>query len=145
MFSPAYSRSLGQAASFASAYRSVGVETSLADASPHKLIEMLFDGYMEALKQAQGYLASGQVELKGRALSKAARIVDEGLKASLNLKDGGRLAQDLHDLYAYLTLRLTLANVRNDPSVIAECERLMQPLCEAWKAIGPQVNAGRLN
>ncbi len=140
MFSPAYSRSLGQAASFAGAYRSVGVETGIADASPHKLIEMLFDGYMEALKQARGYLMSGQVELKGRALSKAARIVDEGLKACLNLKDGGRLAQDLNDLYAYLTLRLTLANVRNDASVIVECENLMEPLREAWKAIGSQVN-----
>lgn len=144
MFSPAYSRSLGQAASFAGAYRSVGVETGLADASPHKLIEMLFDGYMEALKQARGYLRGEQIELKGRALGKAARIVDEGLKASLNLKDGGRLAQDLHDLYAYLTLRLTLANVRNDENVIVECETLMQPLCEAWKAIGPQVH-GQMN
>lgn len=140
MFSPAYSRSLGQAAAFAGAYHAVGVETGLTDATPHKLIQMLFDGYMEALRQARGYMAEAQIEQKSRALSKAARIVDEGLKAALNLKEGGRLAQDLHDLYAYLSLRLTLANVRNDLGIVTECENLMEPLREAWLAIGPQVN-----
>lgn len=144
MFSPSYSRALGQASAFAGAYRRVSVETGVEDASPHRLVEMLFDGYIESLNQARGHLAAGQIELKGRALSRAARIVDEGLKAGLNLNEGGRLARDLNDLYAYLTLRLTLANVRNDASVIDECERLVEPLRDAWKAIGPQVN-GRAN
>jgi flagellar secretion chaperone FliS len=120
---------------FANAYRQVGAETAVTGASPHKLVAMLFDGFMDAITQARGALRSGQVETKGRAIGRAVRIVDEGLRASLDLRAGGALAQDLHDLYGYLTMRLTLANVRNDEAGLDECQRLMQPLREAWMSI----------
>ena len=68
------------------------------------------------------------------------RIVDEGLKASLNLSAGGALAADLSDLYAYVTLRLTQANLKNDAAALDECCRLMQPLRDAWSSIAPQVD-----
>ena len=93
------------------------------------------------LDQARGALRAGPVEVKGRALSRAARIVDEGLRAALDLRGGGELAADLHALYGYLTMRLTAANLRNDESLIDECQRLLAPLQDAWRAIGPQVAA----
>jgi flagellar protein FliS len=125
---------------FANAYRQIGNETGVAGATPHKLVAMLFDGYMDALAQAKGALRAGRVPAKCLAISKAARIVDEGLRASLDLQGGGELAQDLHDLYGYLSMRLTLANVRNDEAGLDECQRLMQPLREAWMAIAPQAD-----
>ena len=86
---------------------------------------------------AKGAMANGQIETKGRAISRAFRIVDEGLKASLDLRAGGPLAADLADLYAYITLRLTQANLRNDVLALDECLALIHPLREAWAAIGP--------
>jgi flagellar secretion chaperone FliS len=130
---------------FAAAYRQVGAETAVSGASPHKLVAMLFDGFMDALAQAQGAMRAGNYELKGRAIVRAIRIVDEGLRACLDLKGGGPLAQDLHDLYGYLEMRLTMANLRNEEAGLDECRRLMQPLREAWMSIGTQVenpNAG---
>ena len=100
---------------------------------------MLFDGYMEALSQARGAMRAGQVELKCRALSRAVRIVDEGLKSSLDMTGGGTLAADLSALYAYVTMRLTQANLHNDEARIEECRRLMQPLRDAWTSIAPEV------
>jgi flagellar protein FliS len=76
---------------------------------------------------------------KGVAIGHAVRIVDEGLKAALNLTDGGKLANDLADLYAFVCLRLTQANLRNDESLLDECQALLSPLREAWTAIGDQV------
>jgi flagellar protein FliS len=125
----------------AAAYRQVGTETAVSGASPHRLVAMLFDGFMDAIAQARGALRSGQVEAKGRAIGRAVRIVDEGLRACLDLKAGGALARDLHDLYGYLTMRLTLANVRNDEAGLDECQRLMEPLREAWASIAAQVDA----
>lgn len=125
-------------------YGRVGVETGVADASPHKLVAMLFDGFAQALAQAKGALREGRIEAKCSAIVRATRIVDEGLKASLDLPGGGPLAADLADLYAYITLRLTQANLRNDEAAIDECLRLMQPLREAWAAIAPQVQAPRV-
>lgn len=121
------------------AYRQVGVETSVEDASPHKLISLLFDGYMESISQARGAMRAGQIEQKGKAISRAARIVEEGLKASLNVAEGGALARDLHALYDYLARRLTLANIRNDEAMLDECASLVEPLRQAWREIGGRV------
>lgn len=121
----------------AGAYRQVGVSTGVAAASPHQLVQMLFDGFDEALTQALGSMRSGAVESKCRAIGRATRIVDEGLKASLNLDEGGALAADLRALYAYVGKRLLQAQLNNDTAALDECRRLMQPLREAWAAIAP--------
>jgi len=141
MFYAQTSSPFGRTGGMANAYRQVGVETSVHAASPHRLIAMLFDGYMDALTTARGAMRQGQVEIKGKAIGRAARIVDEGLKASLNMSQGGELAADLNDLYAYTTLRLTQANLRNDERALDECQRLIEPLRSAWSAIAAQVDA----
>jgi flagellar secretion chaperone FliS len=122
-------------------YSRVGVETGVQGASPHKLVAMLFDGYFESLMRAKAAMNAGQIELKGREIGRAVRIVEEGLKASLNLSAGGALAADLSELYAYVTLRLTQANLKNDTAALDECSALVKPLHEAWQSIASQVDA----
>ncbi len=122
-------------------YQQVGVESQLANASPHALVAMLFDGFMEALAQARGAIRSRDAVAKGMAIGRAVRIVEEGLRAGLDVRAGGSLARDLGGLYTYVTRRLTLANLRNDEAGIDECQRLMQPLREAWMAIGAEAGA----
>lgn len=136
MFAPAaVSRTSFNAAS--GAYRQIGVETGVADASPHRLIEMLFEGFNESVAQAFTAMQQGQFETKGRAIGRSVRIVDEGLKDALDLNAGGKLAQDLKALYTYIAMRLTQANLQNDPRALEECMRLMEPLRSAWVGIGP--------
>lgn len=120
--------------SLANAYQQIGLETATTNATPHKLIELLFEGFADAVARARGALL-------GRAIGHAARIVEEGLKAALNKKDGGRIAADLDALYAYIGVRLTYANLHNDLEALDECARLMEPVRSAWSAIGPQVTA----
>ena len=136
--SPAASRQLGGMS------RQVGVETQVSGATPPALVMMLFDGYLDAVAQARGALREGRTEAKGQAIGRAVRILEEGLRAGLNLKSGGALAADLDDLYSYLARRLTLANVRNDEAALDECQRLVQPLREAWLSITPQANSAGL-
>ncbi len=124
-----------------SMYRQVSLETGIAGASAHRLVAMLFEGFMEALAQAKGGIREGRIEVKGRAIGRAVRIVEEGLRASLDKRAEGTLAQDLDDLYAYLTMRLTLANLRDDEAALDECQRLMLPLQAAWSAIAPDAAA----
>ena len=119
------------------AYVRTGLESRVAEADPHTLVALLFDGLFESIAQARGALRSGDMAAKGRALGRAVGIVDEGLRAALDLKAGGTLARDLHDLYAYVTMRLTRANLHNDEALLDECVELMQPLREAWLAIRP--------
>jgi flagellar protein FliS len=114
----------------------------VATASPHQLVAMLFDGFVVAVNRARGAIRGGDIALKGESIGHALRIVDEGLKSALNLKDGGKLAGDLSDLYAYICVRLTQANLRSDEALLEECLALMQPLREAWNAIAGQVEPG---
>lgn len=119
----------------ATLYAKVGLETDVQAASPHRLVAMLFDGAFEAMNQATQAIQAGNVEVKARALSRAVRIIDEGLRAGLDLS-AGQLAVDLRELYGYVCMRLTQANLRSDPSAIEECQRLLTPVREAWNAIG---------
>jgi len=125
---------------FAGAYRTVGVETGVAAASPHQLVTMLFDGFNAAIAEARVALAKGEVEAKCKALGRALRIVDEGLKAPLDAA-GGTLSEKLSSLYAYVSLRLTQANLTNDVAALDECVKLLEPVRSAWVAIGPTAAA----
>ena len=143
MFATMSAASSNRPSPFTSAYRQVGAETAIAAASPHRLISMLFDAYMDAIAKARGAMRAGQVEVKAQAIGHAVRIIDEGLRASLDLEAGGALAADLSGLYSYLTTRLTLANLRNDEALLDECQRLVAPLREAWAEIASQVGEQR--
>lgn len=119
-------------------YQQVNLDSQLqGDASPHQMITMLFDGLFESLARARGAMRAHDIETKGRAIGRAVAIVDEGLRAALDLQQGGPLARDLHDLYAYVTTRLTHANLKNDERALDECALLMTPVREAWAAIRP--------
>ena len=139
MFAPALAR--GTTSAFSNAYRQVGIETGASTASAHQLIQMLFDGFRDAVAEARGALLAGRIETKQRAIVRAVRIVNEGLTQGLNLEGGGNLANDLQALYSYVAIRLTHANVHNDMAALEECDRLMEPLRSAWLAIGPQAAA----
>lgn len=126
---------------FAGEYRQVHAQTSVGSASAHHLITLLFDAFVGAVHQARGAIRERNFESRARSVTQAVRIVQEGLRAGLNLNAGGRLAADLNDLYAYVCTRLLQANVRNDESALDECLRLIQPLREAWAAIGSSAAA----
>jgi flagellar secretion chaperone FliS len=120
-------------------YTNVSVEGAAGDKSGHELVTLLFDGLVGAIARARGAMQQADIEGKSRAIDNALRIIGEGLRAGLNLKEGGTLARDLNELYAYIEFRLTQANLRNDPQALAECTTLVKTLAEAWREIGPQV------
>ena len=121
-------------------YTDVGVQGAAAsDNASHALVGMLFDAALGALARARGAIQQGDIEAKSQAIRKALAIIGEGLRASLNVAQGGSLARDLDRLYGYIELRLTQANLRNDEAAIEECAALLRPVHEAWQQIGPQV------
>ena len=123
---------------FSASYRDLDLETSVAQADPHKLIEMLFDGAASAIAQARRALSEGRIPAKGEATGRAVRILDEGLKASLDAR-GGELAANLKSLYEYMSHRLLQANLSNDDAKYAEVSRMLDQLRDSWKRIASQV------
>lgn len=123
-------------------YARVAAESSVGSADPHQLIHMLYDGALAAVHQARAHLQARRVPDKGTAISKAVRIIDEGLKISLDRNAGGELATRLLELYDYLVMRLLQANLRNDEAALVEVAQRLSELRDAWAQIRPQVAPG---
>lgn len=119
-------------------YSSVKTHTNVLDASPHRLIQMLFEGCLERIAQAKGAMLQNQIARKGELISKAINIIG-GLQGSLNDKEGGDLAANLESLYDYIERRLLVANLENDPDILDECGRLLSELKSGWDAIANEV------
>jgi len=120
----------------ASAYKKIGVETSVDQASAHDLVDMLFDALLVAVGSARNALQGGDIKSKCVHIVTAVRILEEGLKGALNLEQGGALAANLQELYGYCVLRLTQANARNDVAALDEVMRLIEPVASGWKQMG---------
>jgi len=120
----------------AQAYARVGLETGVVAANPHRLVLMLFDGAICALSDADMHLTEGRTAQKGEAISRALAIINEGLKASLDHAQGGKIAGDLGDLYDYMSRRLLNASLRNDRAAMLEVAQLLGELRQSWAAIG---------
>ena len=129
MYSPVSARS-------ANAYQRVGVETEVPQADPHRLVMMLFDGLLSNIAAARGALARGDIKTKCQHVGVAVRILEEGLKGTLNLVEGGEIAQNLERLYDFCVLRLTHANARNDDAIFKEVIDVLTPIADGWKQIG---------
>lgn len=120
--------------SHASAYRQLDVETSLEDASPHRMIELLYDGAIDAIRRALTAISRGDVAARGEAVGRAIRIIDEGLKASLDAR-AGEVAERLRSLYDYIGRRLLAGSVSNDVQALEEAIALIDELRGAWVQI----------
>lgn len=131
----------GSPHSGAKAYAKVGLETGVAAASPHKLVVMLFEGAILSCNNAVAHIKADQFELKGKALSKAIQIIEEGLRASLDKKAGGDIATNLDALYGYIVQRLLEANLRNNADMVQQAAALLADLKASWEAIAPTAAA----
>lgn len=117
------------------AYAKIGVESAVMSASQQQLVVMLFDGALSALIRARLFMQDGNIEGKGKSLSKAINIIEAGLKEGLAESRGDELADNLLDLYNYMTRRLLEANLHNDVAAIEEVEGLLRNIADAWKEV----------
>lgn len=121
------------------AYQQIGIESDVRGADPHRLIVLLFDGAESALVKAQAQIIEKDIEGKTSSINKAIEIILDGLSASLDLNQGGELANNLKALYAYMVSRLVHANIHIDPIAISEVQKLLSEISGAWKEMKTNV------
>ena len=128
----------GNARNAISAYQKVGIDAAIEVADQYRLILLLFSGAQAAIGNARAAMQQQQIAAKGEAISKAIDIIGNGLKVSLDLEQGGELAERLHALYDYMVLRLLRANLDNDLRALEEVAALLEEIHGAWREISPQ-------
>jgi flagellar protein FliS len=87
-------------------------------------------------------LKLGDIRARSRAISKAMAIVTE-LSLSLDHAHGGELSKSLADLYAHAEILLIKANCEQSDLPLAEAERLLSTLSEAWQGVAPADQAAQ--
>ncbi len=120
-------------------YRQLGIESEVSNASPHRLVQLLFEGALSRLAAAQGALERGDIASKGELIGKAIDIVG-GLRASLDMS-AGDISERLDQLYEYINFKLLEASAENDVGKVIEVIQLLKTVKSGWDEIAPQVNS----
>lgn len=107
-------------------------------ASPLELVRALYRGAIRNVRLARTALANGQIRERSAAITNACAIVQE-LTVSLDKESGGEVAANLAELYVYIHRRLGDANIEQSDAPLAEAERLLQTLLEAWSQLKEEI------
>lgn len=116
------------------AYNATKIDAMVFEATPHKLIGMLFTGAKDALVQALGALERNDFEAKGKKLSKAVEILLH-LQTILDKEKGGEVAENLNELYLYMVSTLIEASRHNDVSKVQEVVGLLDTISDGWQSM----------
>ncbi len=115
-------------------YASVGRQSGVAGANPHRLIQMLMEGALEKIAIAKGHMERGETSKKGEFVSWAISIID-GLRMSLDKDYGGEIVNNLDALYEYMTSRLVEANLHSNVDMLDEVSGLLKTVKAGWDDI----------
>ena len=109
-------------------------EVAITTQNRERLVVLLYDGAIKFLKLAIKNIDAGDMETKGIYINKALAIIDE-LNRVLDMEAGGEIANNLRQLYVFMTRQLNVANIKKDPRKIEETIKLLEELNQGWKTI----------
>jgi len=121
---------------YAQNYRQIDLAAEVEQASPHRLVTMLFEGFLTHVAKAKIATQAGQFDVKARNVQFAMNIL-VGLKGGLDDSASPELSVRLFELYDYCERRLMDASARRDMAGFDEVDGLIRQIKEAWEAIAP--------
>ncbi len=119
---------------YANQYASVYTESIVEESTPHALIQMLMGGFLMQVNAAKGAIVQNNWESKSTHISRAISIVG-GLIDGIDMERGGSIAENLAQLYEYISTKLFQASAENNIEILDEVSDLMRSVKEAWDAI----------
>jgi flagellar secretion chaperone FliS len=116
-------------------YQSVGISSRIEGATPHQLVQIMYEELLKALDAMAFATSRGDYIQRGEHQSKVLAILT-GLETSLDFDKGGQIAVDLVAIYREAR-RLVVAGGRDgDARPIVQAREMMQEISSAWDAIG---------
>jgi flagellar protein FliS len=108
--------------------------TQVQSRTPLELVVMLYDGALQSFSAARDAIERKNIPARRDAISRALAIISE-LQSTLNLQDGGAVAESLDELYEFAGRRLLDAAMKNDVTPLDEVSRVFSTLRNAWQTI----------
>lgn len=120
------------------AYQQMDLQTKVATADPHEVITLLMQGAIDRIEQAKGFIQQKDYSQKSKMINKCVDIVN-GLRAALNMKEGGEITEQLDSLYDFMVRHLFIANKENSETKLDEVADLIRTIMSGWKEIPQSV------
>ena len=112
-------------------------QTQVQSATPLELVVMLNDGVLRFLDKAKSAIERRDIPARRDALSRALAIISE-LQATLDMEQGGEIANSLDRLYGYSNMRLLEAAMHNDATAVDDVRKVFSTLRDGWHTISAQ-------
>jgi len=107
------------------------LRNQIASASKEQLMLMFYDGAIRFTGRARIAIEKGDIEGRNYCIKKANAIIAE-LAATLDHSIGGKIAEDLDALYAYMLGELNKATLKNSTEPLEIVEKMLSDLRETW-------------
>ncbi len=118
---------------------SIDSSSSVDEITPYQIITMLLDGALERVDQAISRLSEGDVDEAAVLVQKTIGIVG-ALRESLNIDNGGEIADNLDKLYEYIVARLDAIRENDQPiTVLDEVRKLLSEVHSGWSGISSEI------
>jgi flagellar protein FliS len=108
------------------------------DASPSRMVVMLYDELIESLQDTVTAIERGDIEARYLANTRAADIVCH-LFLALDMERGGAIAERLAAIYRYILAELPAVNMDNDPKPSLDAIHLLSPIRESWSELDERI------
>jgi flagellar protein FliS len=119
-------------------------EGSVFNDQPLRLVVALYEGALDATRQAVSCLQARDIWGRGKAINKGIAILSE-LLVSLDEQKGGEIAGNLKRLYLYMQRRLIEAHSRQAAPPLLEVEKLLETMLEGWREAASNGNVQEID
>lgn len=120
-------------------YASVDLESVVLSATPLELLILTYDRLINKLDDL--------IKNNGDLLSKkpdethVLDLIEKGLMAVLNFKDGGNIAKNLFDIYRWAMFQISLGISKSDKNLLLNVQMVFRDLRAAWLELQSQEKA----
>jgi len=118
------------------AYAANSIETGVVAANSSQLIVLVYERLFDHLKIGKKELENGRYAIE--SFTKAHDLIQQGLVACIDYKEGGDIAQSLGAIYEWSLREILSARLNRSPENIQEVLDVLTPLYEAWISLAPQ-------
>jgi flagellar protein FliS len=119
---------------------SIATVERILEASPSRLVVMLYDEALKNLETAVAAIERDDIETRCHAVNRAIEIVCH-LYLTLDAEQGGEIAEKLGAIYRFVLARLPRVNVANDAEAAHEAIRLLTPMRASWSELDERIEA----
>ena len=109
-------------------------EKQILNASPAERVVLCYDGAIRFLLNARRAIEEGNIKERFANNKKASDIIAY-LCDTLDMEQGGEIAQNLRSIYMYMLRRLVDVDLKNSVEAVDDVVAKLRPLRASWEKI----------